>query len=260
MTVINGLGWNVRSTPYKQFALNGALGHLLGSSVSVAMKARTPCVVCDMTAGPGSDPHGQEGSPLILARHLDAWRARGHAVKLICVDRKAEYIAQLRARLASQYPDLPVAFFTTQADALASVPRGAVGLTYWDPTRYNDLDRDLLARFGRSHNRMDILITRECLAGYRMQRADHCPDTLTIQDYLALTGKRCNYIMQYAKHGWWSLGFADNWVDRPAKKLRGFCNVESDEGRALYRKWTAEATPDNDGGTAGDEGQGATLW
>ncbi len=73
-----------------------------------------------------------------------------------------------------------------------------------------------------------------------MQHAAHCPDTLMIQDYLALTGKKCNYIMQYAEYNWWALGFADNWVDRPAKKLKGFCNVESEEGKKLYRKWTAE--------------------
>src|SRR5712664_1204832 len=223
MTVINGLGYHKDSTPFKQYALNDALGHLLGAGVSVAKKRSY--VVCDMTAGPGLDPMGQAGSPLILARHISDWTARGHDLRLMCVEREAASLRQLRAVLDERFPALPVLYFADQATALSRIPRDAVGLTYWDTTRYKDLNADLLKSFGRSRYLMDILLTRECLAGYRMQRAAHCPGTLTIQDYLALTGKRFNYVMQYAKHGWWSLGFADNWKDRPAKKLRGFCNV-----------------------------------
>lgn len=238
MTVTpGGLGWSPKSTPYKQFALDSALGHLLGSSVSVARQRQVPCIVCDMTAGPGCDPHHNDGSPVILARHLDILRMRGHDVRLICVERKADYLAHLRALMGERFPDLTVDYFTAQAVALATVPRSAVGLTYWDPTRYNDLDRDLLTRFGRSHYYMDILVTRECLAGYRMMRAAHCPGTLAMQDYLALTGKKRNYIMEYTQYHWWALGFADNWETRPTSKMRSFVDVRSDEGQRLCRKW-----------------------
>lgn len=241
MPVQDGVGQSIRATPYKQFALDGALGHILGTSVSVAQKRSAPCIVCDMTAGPGLWGNGQDGSPLILARHLDGWRQRGHEVQLICVERNRMLLRHLRTVMQERYPDLSVAYFTKQDDALATVPKSAVGLTYWDPTRYNDLDRDLLASVGRSHYYMDILVTRECLAGYRMMRAAHCPGTLAMQDYLALTGKKCNYIMEYAKYHWWALGFADNWVTRPARKLRGFCDVRSEAGQLHCRKWVEGA-------------------
>lgn len=246
MPNIHGVGYNHRSTLRKQFALDGALGHLLGSSVSVARKRGLPCFVCDMTCGPGRDPNGREGSPLILARHLHDWDARGDHIRLLCVDREKTYLDEVRALLPECYPGLEVEYFSDQATAIERIPLGAVGLTYWDPTRYNDLDRTLLARFGRSHQLMDILITRECLAGYRMLRAPHVHDTLTIQEYLALTGKRCNYLMQYADWGWWSFGFADNWTDRPANKLRGFYNLRSPDARQVWAKWTLDPPPGDD--------------
>lgn len=238
MTVTaGGLGYSRQATPYKQFALDNALGHLLGSSVSVARKEGAPCIVCDMTAGPGTDPQGQDGSPLIIAKHMEVFRAKGADVRLVCVDKNAEHLRQLEPLLHERYPELAVEYFRAQSAALATIPTGAVGLTYWDPTRYNDLDHDLLSHFGRSHRRMDILITRECLAGYRMMRATHCPGTLAMQDYLALTGKKRNYVLEYTKYHWWALGFADNWETRPIGKMRGFVEVGSKEGQQLCNKW-----------------------
>lgn len=237
MPVVKAVGFSP-ATQYKQFALNSALGHILGACKEVANKRQVPYVIGDMTAGPGCDPSGLAGSPLIFAEHISGMIERGLNVHLICVEREREHLDTLRGVLSERYSHVPVEYYSDQASALASVPKNAVGLTYWDPTRYNDLDKVLLSQFGRSHYFMDILITRECLAGYRMQRAAHCAGTLAIQDYLALTGKRCNYIMPYAKHGWWAFGFADNWVERSGKKLKGFVNVESDEGRMLYSRWT----------------------
>lgn len=260
MAISKGFGYNRRSTPFKQVALNGSLGHLLGSSVAVAKQRKAPCFVCDMTAGPGLDPNGGEGSPLILARHIsNVIGKHNYPVTLVCVDWNAETLEQLRALLTERYPELEVQYFADQVAALAQIPTRAVGLTYWDTTRYNDLNAELLTQFGRSHRSMDILITRECLAGYRMQKAAHCPGTLTIQDYLALTGKQCNYIMQYAKHGWWSLGFADNWRKRPVDKLGNFIDVQSREGRKLYAKWTADLEPESADDDTG-YGQGGLPW
>lgn len=245
MAISRGYGYNRRSTPFKQVALNGAMGHLLGSSVAVAKQRNAPCYVCDMTAGPGYDPNGSEGSPLILARHISNIISKhNYPVTLVCVDWNHAALEHLQSVLAERYPALTVKYFDAQTTALAHIPTRAVGLTYWDTTRYNDLKTELLAAFGRSHRSMDILITRECLAGYRMQKAAHCAGTLTIQDYLALTGKQRFYIMQYAKHGWWSLGFADNWQKRPVDKLGNFINVDSKEGRRICQKWTADMEPE----------------
>lgn len=234
------VGYNQRTTPYKQFALDRALGHLLGSSAAVARQRQAPCIVGDMTAGPGHDQSGQPGSPLIIAKHLNNLIERGYHPTLICVEQEEDRLEYLHTLLTSRYPNLPVEYFTSQADALTSIPRNAVGLTYWDPTKYTNLDTGLLTRFGNSHYFMDILITRECLATKRMQNAAHCPGTLTIQEYLALTGKKCNSLLMYAKYNWWTFGFASNWIGRNVRALPEFRDMDSPQAREWYSKWTAD--------------------
>jgi len=238
----NGYGHS-KATPLKQYALDTTLGHVMGSGVMVAKHHGYTYRILDMTAGPGISATGELGSPLIIAKHIMQWVARGYKITLVCVEWNEATLANLREVMATRFPDLPVKYYTSQAEALATIPQSAIGLTYWDPTQYNHLDIELLSDFGCTHYRMDILLTRECLAGYRMQKAAHCKGTLTIQDYLALTGKSRNYIMQYAKHGWWSLGFADNWKDRPVQKMKGFVDVNTIEGMRTWSKWTAGAQP-----------------
>lgn len=242
MPVVNGQGKSV-ATRYKQFALNRNAGHMLGSAVAVARRFGVPCFVCDMTTGRGHDNSGAEGSPLILARHIvRLMEMHQYPITPVFVDHDREAIQQLHAVMDSYFPGLAVEYSYDQSEALESVPNSAYGLTYWDPNGYSQkrdgLDARLLMTFSQSHKYMDVLITRECLAGYRMQCAAHCKDTLTIQDYLALTGKKRNYILPYADYHWWSLGFADNWVDRPASKMHGWVDVQSTEGPKLFAKWT----------------------
>lgn len=233
------VGYNPKSTPPKQEALDSIAGHLLGACATAATNAETVCVIADMCAGPGYDAAGNEGSPLILARHMNHFITLGYPMHLVCVEARPERLQALRMALATARPRVPVEFYSDQRTALNRISNHAIGLTYWDPTRYNNLDKDLLSAVGRSHRRMDILLTRECLTTRRMLNAPQCIDTLTIEEYLALTGKRCNYVWQYAEHGWWSLGFADNWDKRPKAKMGGLVSVETEEGRRLWNKVTA---------------------
>ncbi len=235
MPVKRGVGFNPYSTPNKQAALDGLAGHLLGSVAAIARKYGTNAVVLDMTCGPGSDGTGKPGSPLILAKHVQRLLEMGLSCNLVCVDRVHAHLETLQATI---HPDLPVRYETSQRVALESLPRNTVGLAYFDPTRYTDLDIDLLRDMGRWFARLDILFTRECLAYYRMKCAAHTRDmALGIEDYLAATGKRCRYVVQYAAYNWWAFGFADNWATRPAEKMRWqagkLLNVDTPEGRAL---------------------------
>jgi hypothetical protein len=235
----DGHGYNHRSTPYKQLALDSMAGFLLGVAAAKARKDGVRCIIADMTAGPGLDPLGRAGSPLILAKHISNLRNTGFAPVLMCVESDKGHLARLQKIMAEHYPALPVAYFSDQATALGSIPERTVGLTYWDPTKYNNLNKALLMQFGRSHYYMDILITRQCLATKRMRNAGWL-DTLTIEEYLELTGKKCNYIRQYAEYGWWTFGFADNWEGRPPEKMGGLLNVKSKEAEKLSGKWSPE--------------------
>lgn len=134
-----------------------------------------------------------------------------------------------------------VRYETRQIEALAGLPEDTYGLAYFDPTHYTDLDVDLLGYMGQQFSRIDILFTRQCLAYLRMKGAAHTKDwALGIEDYLAATGKRCLYVMQYAKRDWWAFGFADNWFRRPPEMLRSpigrLLSVDTPEGRKLLNK------------------------
>lgn len=264
MPVSDGVGYNPKTTPYKQLALRNIAGHLLGSSIRVAMgddkRPAAPCFICDMTAGPGL-VNGTEGSPLILAGYLsNLVKQFRYPATLICVERNKLHLAHLQAVMANRYPELHINYFRDQAEALSIIPAKAVGLTYWDPNNYSaprkGLDADLLRQFGRSHYRMDILMTRECGAFWRMINAAHCQDALSPQDYMALTGKRHQYVKMYANWQWWTFCFASNWEGRSIKKLQ-MHNVLSREGQKILARWTPdiEVTPDE-----APAQQGALPW
>lgn len=221
MPVEKGVGYNPHSTPNKQNGLDKLAGHLIGAVAAKAKKDEMEAIVLDMTCGPGYDGDGNIGSPLILAKHVHMLLSRNLPCRLVCIDREATHLGRLRTAMHKHYPGLQVGYGLSQSEALEVLPANTVGLAYFDPTRYTDLDTNLLSDIGRRFYYMDILFTRECLAGYRMLRARHTKDnTLSIQDYLAATGKKCRYVVQYAKYGWWSFGFADNWEDRPQNKLQ----------------------------------------
>lgn len=249
-----GIGHS-RATPLKQLALREVLPHLIGSSVAVYVKSIQgprkwggtgwPPYFADMTCGPGI-VNGESGSPLIMAEFIHQELCRGIPVRFVCVDRNPKYTDSTKAAIRDRFPSLlpHTQFFQNQREAISSIPRSAVGLSYWDPSRYKDLDADLLSYHGRNHSHIDILLTRECLAGLRMDRAGLEPHLM--QDYLRLTGKRRGYLMNYASWGWWSFGFADNWEDRPASKLANFYRVDSLEGRRLAQHLFADRTLENE--------------
>ena len=241
MPVTNGVGENPNNTPMKQEALNGLAGHLLGSAAAIARKWGKNAVILDMTCGPGQDGEGHPGSPVILGWHAEQIRMKGYSPSLVCVDRSHKNIKMLEATMQALYPALPVRYETSQYEALASLPDDTVGLAYFDPTHYTDLDEKLLSDMGHSFTRIDILFTRQCLAYLRMKGAAHTKEwALGIEDYLAATGKRCHYLMQYAKRDWWAFGFADNWVKRPTEKLKWstgkLLSLNTPEGRALCNR------------------------
>lgn len=266
MSEDDGVGYNPRTTPYKQFALQDIAGHLVGSSIAVAKGDEkhppVPCYICDMTAGPGI-VRGTDGSPLILAGILSKLiEAFDYPATLICVEREPAMLARLRIAMTVKYPALTVQYFRDQAEALATVPHNAVGLTYWDPNNYSKpkhgLDADLLAQFGRSHYRMDILMTRQCGAFWRMIHAAHCQNALSPQDYMALTGKRNQYVKMYANWQKWTFCFASNWEGRDVKKLK-MHNVLSREGQRILAIWTPgmEVEPDEPSVQQGEFSWGA---
>lgn len=246
MPVQDGMGYS-RATPLKQFALQRASGAIIGKAVRVALKWGSPCVVVDMTSGPGMDPKGADGSPLVLARHVQYFRASDYDIRLVCVDRNSGFLDALAPLLRCRFPDLDIPCYNDQEHALRGVPKGALGLSYWDTTRYTELDVELLAWHGRHHRFLDILFSRECLAGFRQKRAAHTRDNVRlIDEYLALTGKENGYVMKYANWGWWSFGFASNLADWP-KLERMFHHVNSPEGQNLLDELT---------GNGHDEGHG----
>lgn len=242
MPVTKGLGYS-RATPLKQFALDRAAGPIIGKATRVAAKWACPCVILDMTSGPGVDPKGADGSPLVLARHVQYFQDSGMDIRLVCVDRNADHLAVLEPLLCQRYPNLDVRLYNDQRLALDGVKKGSLGLSYWDTTRYSELDAELLAWHGRHHRYLDILFSRECLAGFRQKRAAHTRDNVRlIDEYLKLTGKDNGYVMQYAAWGWWSFGFASNLNDWP-KLAKMFYHIGSPEGEELLAVLAGECRP-----------------
>jgi hypothetical protein len=241
VTVTNGVGHSPDNTPMKQEALNKLAGPLLGSMAAIARKYGKNAVVLDMTCGRGLDDAGNLGSPLIIANHVAKVRER-NPLDFVCVDRNRKNLKALQDVMQQIHPCLNgVRYETSQLAALDGLLEDTYGLAYYDPTHYTDLDVDLLAYQGQRFTRIDILFTRQCLAYLRMKGAAHTKDwALGIEDYLVATGKRCLYVMQYAKRDWWAFAFADNWLRRPPEMLKSpigrLLSVDTSEGRKLLKK------------------------
>lgn len=226
------VGYNIKTTPYKQKALYKLAGSLLGISARVAQKYGhgLPCVIADMTAGPGVYENGEIGSPLIFAQHVRELKQRGYSLRLICVEQDIDRLAQLSRVLHERYPDVEknVTYTRDQLAAKNDIPPSSFGLTYWDPTGYFALDQTLLCAFGLTHPHMDILITRQVGAIPRLLGWEKtAPNTLMPEDYLTLARKRCQYSWQYARHDKWSFFFGDNWPGRPRDKMFGMVPLDS---------------------------------
>jgi hypothetical protein len=246
MPVNGSYGSNLRSTPKKQEALNSVAGHLIGSSCGVGRKWGWPVFVLDMTCGPGCDPAtGADGSPMILARHCIRTSLRlDYPIRFLYVDRDRSSLNQATKNLRSRYEGygskVTAESFASQRDAIDILPHNTVGLAYWDPTKYNDLDIDAVTRLARRCSRIDVLVTRQCLAGKRMGAAGL--DVMTLGEFLVATGKKRRYAMKYANHGWWTLGFASNWAARDEGGWE-FIDIDTAEGQELLQK--LEALPAN---------------
>jgi three-Cys-motif partner protein len=241
MPVKRGVGSHPQSTPKKQGALDGFARHLLGATGAIAKKYGTHAVVLDMTCGPGLDDEGNQGSPLIFAKHIAGLQEKGYSLDFICVDRRPKHLRTLQTTMQQLHPDLSVHYETDQRVALASLPVKTVGLAYFDPTHYADLDADLLRDIGQRFYQLDILFTRQCQAYYRMRGAQHTASwVLSPQDYLDATGKQCRYVVEYATYNSWMFGFADNWTARPAGKMSWpngqLLNIETPQGQLALKQ------------------------
>lgn len=239
MPVEGGIGFGP-GTIYKQFTLDKAAGAILGKATEVAKRYVSPCIVLDMTCGPGIDPKGQDGSPLVLAKHVQFFQDRGCNIRLVCVDRIDSHLDKLEPLLRSRFPKLNFTCMNSQAHALATTRKDALGLSYWDTTRYKDLDAALLTQHGNHHRWLDILFSRECLAGFRVAKAGL--DVNLIDEYLKLTGKDYGYIIKFANWGWWSMGFASNLGSWP-KLNRGWERIDTERGQQLLRDITGGLSP-----------------
>lgn len=216
------VGYNDLTTPHKQKALYKIAGFLLATSAHIAQKHGVPCVIADMTAGPGVYDNGEIGSPLIFAQHIRELTQRGYSLRLICTEEHPDRLAQLDRSLSERYPDVAkiTTFARDQLAAKNSIPPSSYGLAYFDPTGYFGLDHTLLCAFGVTHPHMDILITRQVAAIPRVMGWEKtAANTLMPEEYLTLAGKKCQYSWQYARHDKWTFYFGDNWPKRPRDKV-----------------------------------------
>ena len=247
MGVQDGIGWSVNTTPAKQRAVAGLLGHLINTMVFEQRKwYRRPAEiwVLDLTAGSGVYDNGMFGSPLLIAPHIIE-ALRNHALTFfVCCEQNAETLTRLRRTLGEIYPKrLPVRYCTDQREALGLVPREALGLVYLDPNGWNDLAPEFLTEISQLAPNMDVLFTRECGASLRMQGAKHTKHMPTITDYIAALDKKKRYIARYSARQNWALVFGSNWAWRLQGQLSWsggwpptdgmLYEVESDQGRAL---------------------------
>lgn len=116
---------------YKDFILD----YYLTPYIAKVQYLRRPILIVDCCAGPGRFEDETEGSPLIIAKHLEKWKEKGVRVKGIFLEENAKYFKQLENEL-DRYSDFAEPIqrdYTTYLGKIARMAKSHTVFLYVDP-------------------------------------------------------------------------------------------------------------------------------
>lgn len=223
------------ATPGKQHFLDGFTRMWAGAFNGIRRKHRkakwfksTP-IIFDLFAGPGIDPTGQPGSPLIIAKAL---RQSGVGYfELNAYEADSETCNSLRSAAST---DGNIYVFNADnslvTERLYRYDNGRYGFVYVDPST-PALPIDTLTAICNVYPKMDILIN---IAGNSRKRMAHLPGYIPLNEQFQKLGKRTIRITDGKGKLGWTFVCLSNWTAFPEWEKENFVNWETDRGQDWF--------------------------
>ena len=221
------------ATPHKQDGLRLTVQKHASICAAIYAKhswARQPYVFVDMNAGPGIDPDGNPGSPLVVADVLSSFLFQW---RILAFERDAVTFSELVTACAGR-PQV-LTFNEDHADMLdrlsnALHPDKGYGMIYHDPSNAPGVNVELMRSAAARFPKVDLLINLAC-ASYK-RTVDH-PGYVPIEDVLAGIGKNVWLIRRPAHKFQWSMFLGTNY--NRYREYSDFARLDSQEGREILR-------------------------
>lgn len=240
MPVERGMGFSL-ATPEKHKHTNALFKFHLGLIRRVKQRERgfdSPVVYIDLTAGPGLF-RGVNTAPVQFFKHAKALDINA---KGLLYEKNEDAFLELReqTRMFSQVTILNCDFedhVEWQLSRWISQRAPCLGILYYDPTKYADIDRHM-ATIRRllqrpALKRVDFLMHVNANA---VKKMCGCDLTCRLHEHLRKLPKKQWIIRRLVAGDAWQFTFAfgSNWVDYPSWDRLGFVRLDSDEGKQIW--------------------------
>ena len=244
MPKVNGVGYGPH-TPLKQDHFAKTIRMHLGIVRGILQRAKeqhwknvdTDCYYYfDINAGPGHDPTGLKGSPLIFLEEAQAKNLPYHGV---FIEKESESYAILRSKihdpnvqiLCGDHRKLLPNYFIPDCERY--------GVIYVDPSG-NIPPFDLLAQMSRwpTYSKLDVLINVACATIKRVRICERTIESRNLKELMATIQKKYWIVRKPVGNHEFSFLIGTNWKDFPAYEKEGFYNSQSPLGQQILDRLT----------------------
>lgn len=145
---------------YKDFILD----YYLTPYLEKVKFLKRPIVLVDCCAGPGMFEDGSEGSPLIIARHIQTMQIKGIDAKGLFLEKKRKFFVKLQTNLKPYegFAETKLKDFKTHLDQIRSMTKDSTVFLYVDPYGIKELPfsdlADIYGSIGKHNSSVEVLL------------------------------------------------------------------------------------------------------
>lgn len=222
-----------KSTPDKQRDFEAAIDLHIAVTTAICRKwhVKQPYLYIDLHSGPGLDPTGLPGSPIVFLETA-FWHQITHFAEFYELNPvNAEKLKQeLDRRKLSNGQVICANHLWATMRHLETVT-SQYGAVYVDPSNA-EIPFDILLHLCKVYPKMDLIIN---LAFASYKRSVEHPDYVPLDESLPKLKRFWKVRKPIGKHQW-SILIGTNWKDYPDQESWGFYDIDTPTGRSVYEK------------------------
>jgi three-Cys-motif partner protein len=233
------------ATPFKQYCARNAFALHLACTKRILIKHRDaswlspkPPLYIDFNAGPGIDPVGSPGSPLIF---LEEATKKEMTYEVHLYEADSETYTKLVTNLRGSGLNGGNIYLHPQSNSDISEIVPAVqegwryGLAYFDPSNAPAINElfPLASIVARKLPQVDLLFNYAA-ASYK-RTVEHA-EYRSLLDWMKTIDKRTGLIREPYSQFQWTMLILTNWTRYPEDEARNWYNIDSPEGESIFRR------------------------
>jgi three-Cys-motif partner protein len=241
MPIENGVGYS-KYTDTKQVHFKQIVSTLLAITEKIVKKntwAYPTFQYYDLNGGPGYNPEGSLGSPLIFCEvarqfnlnyQMHLFENNSISFNRLC--KSVNNSPYQNGQFAIKYYNIDHNEYSVPS--LCTPPPTQFGLIYNDPTG-NMPSFEFLSTFSRIFPRIDILINCPCSTIKRTRKCSKVTNSKTLLQHLVNINKKYWLVREPHDKHQWSFVLGTNWANFPALEKIGLYKSHSEKGRQIIQ-------------------------